>query len=129
MPPWAGNEFGCRPNWRTCRSGLFPSASRRDRNRILSQRALHANFERDQNANQTYPPGINALDYDTKYRGKLLRLKVTVEDDGVFTTPWSAVVIYGRRSANGRKMSVPRTSTKFNTENDLAIPTASKPDF
>jgi hypothetical protein len=100
-----------------------------ERYEALDYEAAKADFERDQNVNQTYPPGINALDYDPKYRGKLLRLKVTVEDDGVFTTPWSAVVIYGRPLGEWAENVCAENVDKFNTENDPAIPTASKPDF
>jgi hypothetical protein len=100
-----------------------------ERYEVLDYEAAKADFERDQRVNQTYPPGINALDYDPKYRGKLLRLKVTVEDDGVFTTPWSAVVIYGRPLGEWAENVCAENVKKYNTENDPAIPTASKADF
>jgi hypothetical protein len=75
------------------------------------------------------PAGIKVIDYDPNYRGKLLRLKVTVEDDGVFTTPWSAVVIYGRPLGEWAENVCAENVNKYNTENDPAVPTASKPDF
>ena len=41
--------------------------------------------------------------------GKYLQLQLTVEDEGVFTTPWTATITYGRGPANGRKLSAPKT--------------------
>lgn len=36
--------------------------------------------------------GADGLVVDPNYKGKGLQLQFTVEDDGVFTTPWSATV-------------------------------------
>ena len=40
--------------------------------------------------------GADGLVVDPNYKGKGLQLQFTVEDDGVFTTPWSATVTYRR---------------------------------
>ena len=34
------------------------------------------------------------VEIDPNYRGKVLQLHFTVEDDGVFTTPWTATITY-----------------------------------
>ena len=39
-----------------------------------------------------------SLGADLNYKGKVLQLQFTVEDQGVFTVPWSASVIYRRSS-------------------------------
>jgi hypothetical protein len=50
------------------------------------------------------------LRIDPDYKGKELQLQLTVDDEGVFTMPWSATVTYRPGLAPyGRKMSVPRT--------------------
>ena len=38
----------------------------------------------------------SAASVDRNYRGKFLQLHFTVEDEGVFTTPWTATMTYGR---------------------------------
>ena len=66
---------------------------------------------------------------DPSYRGKGLELQLTVEDDGVFTMPWSAIVTY--RRALG---AIPENACAENLRGtfvakDSAIPRASTPDF
>jgi hypothetical protein len=66
---------------------------------------------------------------DPNYRGKGLQLQFTVEDDGVFTTPWSATVTY--RRALG---AIPENVCAENLHGtyvgkDSDVPRASKPDF
>jgi hypothetical protein len=66
---------------------------------------------------------------DPSYRGKGLQLAFTVEDDNVFTTPWSALVTY-RRAAG----AIPENVCAENLQStyvgkDSAVPQASKPDF
>jgi hypothetical protein len=66
---------------------------------------------------------------DPSYRGKGLQLQFTVEDEGVFTTPWSATVTY--RRALG---AIPENACAENlrgtfVSRDSAIPQASQPDF
>jgi hypothetical protein len=51
------------------------------------------------------------------HKGNGLQLEFTVEDDGVFTKPWSAAVSY-RAKASGRKWSAPKTP--MNTSMDGA---------
>jgi hypothetical protein len=40
--------------------------------------------------------GDHGLPIDPDYKGKGLQLQFTVEDEGVFKTPWSATVTYRR---------------------------------
>jgi hypothetical protein len=73
--------------------------------------------------------GDSGVALDPNYRGKGLQLQFTVEDDGVFTTPWSAIVTY--RRALG---AIPENVCAENLRGtyvgkDSAIPRASKPDF
>jgi hypothetical protein len=66
---------------------------------------------------------------DPGYRGKGLRLELTVEDEGVFTTPWSAIVTY-RRALGAIPENVCAENLRGTyVEKDSAVPRASKPDF
>jgi hypothetical protein len=73
--------------------------------------------------------GDAGVPLDPNYRGKGLQLQFTVEDDGVFTTPWTATVTY--RRALG---AIPENACAENLRGtyvgkDSAIPRASAPDF
>ncbi len=67
-------------------------------------------------------------EFDPNYRGKVLQLSFTVEDENVFTMPWSATITY-------RPAVSPRTDL-ICAENPLepggklsVVPRADKPDF
>jgi hypothetical protein len=62
------------------------------------------------------------------YRGKGLQLEFTVEDDGVFTQPWSAAISYRRPLGEWPEMVCADTTHEFLVR-DLRLPTADKPDF
>src|SRR5271154_2340159 len=64
-----------------------------ERYRLLDYEDAKEGLERDAKENQRPPVGI-----DRNYRGKHLQIQFTVEDEGVFTTPWSATITYGRGS-------------------------------
>jgi hypothetical protein len=67
---------------------------------------------------------------DPGYRGKGLQLDFTVEDDGVFTRPWSAAVSYRRPLGRWPEMSCAENSgLHFPGKEATAVPAASKPDF
>jgi hypothetical protein len=100
-----------------------------ERYQLLDYEAAKDGLERDAKENQRYPRGINALDFDPSYKGKHLQLQFTVEDDGVFTMPWSAAVTYGRPLGEWAEYVCPENMHKYNTEKDPAVPTADRPDF
>jgi hypothetical protein len=84
---------------------------------------------------KTPPPGGDAgLHIDPDYKGKGLQIELTVEDEGVFTTPWSATVTY-RRGVNWfGSQEWPETVCDENRHEyygakDTAVPRAEKPDF
>ena len=69
-----------------------------ERYRLLDYEAAKEGLERAAKENFRLPPDAipRVGDSDPNYRGKHLQLKFTVEDEGVFTTPWSATITYGR---------------------------------
>src|SRR6266849_3258196 len=66
-----------------------------ERYRIIDYEAAKEGWERDAKENWRAQPAPN-------YRGKYLQLKFTVDDEGAFTTPWTAT---------GRKRFAPKTSS------------------
>jgi hypothetical protein len=100
-----------------------------ERYRLLDHEAARAALEQDAKINQRYPPNINPIDFDPNYRGKFLQLEFTVEDGGVFTTPWSALITYGRPLGEWAENVCAENMNKYNTEKEPAVPTADKADF
>ncbi len=63
------------------------------------------------------------------YKGKALQLQFTVEDEGVFTTAWSATKTYRRAFLDWPERVCAENPNKYGTEKDAAVPAAVKPDF
>lgn len=100
-----------------------------ERYRLVDYETAKIAIEREERTNARYPPGINAVDFDPNYKGKHLQLDITVEDGGVFTTPWSAVVIYGRPLGEWVEHVCAENTREYYNGRNSAIPTADKPDF
>jgi hypothetical protein len=94
-----------------------------ERYRLLDYEAAKEGFERDTKENQV-ATGIR----DAKYQGKYLQLRFTVDDDGVFTTPWTATMTFGRSTADWAE-AVCAENRQWFTGQEAALPTADKPDF
>jgi hypothetical protein len=71
--------------------------------------------------------GDSGLAIDPDYRGKGLQLQFTVEDEGVFTMPWSATVTY-RRALGAISENVCAENTR-EAGWVRRVPQADKPDF
>jgi hypothetical protein len=85
-------------------------------------RGLHENFFVGGGGDEGVP-------LDPLYRGKGLQLQFTVEDNDVFTTPWSATVTY-RRAMEALPENVCAENLRATyVGKDSAIPRAIKPDF
>jgi hypothetical protein len=70
-----------------------------ERYRLLDYEAAKEGLERDAKENfriTPTAPNDSGLTVDPNYKGEHLQLQFTVEDDGVFTMPWSATITYGR---------------------------------
>jgi hypothetical protein len=70
-----------------------------------------------------------ASELDRNYRGKFLQVFFTVEDENVFTTPWSATITYGRGSNEWRESVCAENPHDYLTHREVEVPTAHKPDF
>jgi hypothetical protein len=101
-----------------------------ERYRLLDYEAAKEGLERDGKENVRFNPAQNdsGLIVDPNYRGKHLQLQFTVEDEGVFTTPWSATVTYRPASSTWTEY-ICAENTLFSPGKSAAVPTADKPDF
>jgi hypothetical protein len=95
-----------------------------ERYRLLDYEAAKEGLERDAKENFRPPVDINR-----NFRGKHLQLHFTVEDEGVFTMPWSATITYGRGSGDWDEQVCAENRHEYYAGKDTAVPTADKPDF
>ena len=100
-----------------------------ERYRLLDYEAAKEGLERAAKENFRVAPDAIYFDGDPNYRGKHLQLQFTVEDDGVFTTPWSATITYGRSTDDWPEMVCAENPHVYYAGKDAAVPTADKPDF
>jgi hypothetical protein len=66
---------------------------------------------------------------DPNYRGQGLQLDFTVEDDGVFTMPWSGAISYRRPLGQWPEMVCAESPHGYFPGKNAEVPTADKPDF
>jgi hypothetical protein len=66
--------------------------------------------------------------FDPNYRGKVLQLHFTVEDDGVFTMPWSATITYRPNLGQWSEVICAENIQWYPGKNS-AVPRADKSDF
>jgi hypothetical protein len=69
-------------------------------------------------------------DVFSKHRGKFLQVHLTVEDEGAFTTPWTATLTYvPRAGALSEAVCAENPHQFYYDRSDANIPHADKPDF
>jgi hypothetical protein len=100
-----------------------------ERYRLLDYEAAKEAAERGQRNNFRLPSSDPGFAPDPNYKGKGLQLQFTVEDEGVFTTRWSAAVTYQRPLGEWREMSCAENPHGYFPGKRAAVPTADKPDF
>jgi hypothetical protein len=102
-----------------------------ERYRLLDYEAAKEGLKRAVKENFRLPPSSIFLDGDDNYRGKHLQLQFTVEDEGVFTMPWTTTITYGRPPINDPRdyEYVCAENRKYYPGSDAAVPSAAKPDF
>jgi hypothetical protein len=72
---------------------------------------------------------LPAGDIFSQHRGKFLQLHVTIEDEGVFTTPWTATLTYVPGPDELAEEACAENIHQYYYNNDADIPRADKPDF
>jgi hypothetical protein len=103
-----------------------------ERYKLLDYEAAKEAEDRGERENRRLPSSDPGFAPNPNYKGKGLQLQFTVEDEGVFTMPWSAAVTYRRPlSPLGEwpESVCAENPHKYNTEKDPDVPTANKPDF
>jgi hypothetical protein len=103
-----------------------------ERYKLLDYEAAKEAEDRGERENRRLPSSDPGFAPNPNYKGKGLQLQFTVEDEGVFTMPWSAAVTYRRPlSPLGEwpESVCAENPQKYNTEKDPEVPTANKPDF
>jgi hypothetical protein len=68
-------------------------------------------------------------DFDANYRGKVLQLHFTVEDEAVFTTPWTATITYRPAVGGWTDLICSENIHEYWGGKNAAVPQADKPDF
>jgi hypothetical protein len=102
-----------------------------ERYRLLSYEEAKEGLERDAHENLRPAGGANAGSAPrADYRGKHLQLRFTVEDQNVFTTPWSATVTYRRGFEDWQEVVCPENTRELVIAGrGGAIPTGIRADF
>jgi hypothetical protein len=95
-----------------------------ERYRLIDYEAAKDGIERDAKENRRIP-GMR----DPNYQGKFLQLQYTVEDEGVFTVPWSATITYGRGTDRWPETVCAENTFEYYNNKHSDVPTANKPDF
>jgi hypothetical protein len=96
-----------------------------ERYRLLDYNDAKEALERNEKENAR---GVYS-DFDPNYRGKLLQLHFAVEDEGVFTMPWTATITYRPAVDPWTDLICAENLREPTTRKESAVPTANKPDF
>jgi hypothetical protein len=95
-----------------------------ERYRLLSYEEAKEGLERDKKENFSVEEGR-----DPSYRGKHLQVHITVEDEGVFTMPWTATITYSPGSGEWREIACAENTHEYYYRKNSEVPHADKPDF
>jgi hypothetical protein len=96
-----------------------------ERYRLLDYEVAKGAMERNEKENAR---GVYS-DFDPNYRGKVLQLHFTVEDEGVFTMPWTATITYRPALGSWSELICAENRNEPTAQRESAVPTAIKPDF
>jgi hypothetical protein len=103
-----------------------------ERYRLLDYEAAKEAQERGEKENLRIPAELavgEGIAVDPNYKGSGLQLEFTVEDEGVFTRPWSATITYRRALGEWPEIVCAENAHVYYAGKDTAVPTADKPDF
>jgi hypothetical protein len=95
-----------------------------ERYRLLDYKDAKEGLERDAKENFSVQEGR-----DPNYRGKHLQVHITVEDEVVFTTPWTATITYGPGFGEWPEIVCAENTHEYYYNKNSDVPHADKPDF
>jgi len=95
-----------------------------ERWQILDREAVKGDLERGTKEN--WRPGAPI---DANYKDKFLRVQFTIEDEGAFTTPWTASIVYTRDPTEWAEVACAENPSGFYHDKDAGVPEAKTPDF
>ena len=95
-----------------------------ERYRLIGYEDAKEAIERDKKENMRVAAGL----LDPNYRGKYLQVFYTIEDEGVFTTPWSATATFGKGATEWPE-TVCAENPHVYYDKDEIVPQAKRPDF
>jgi hypothetical protein len=100
-----------------------------ERYRLLDYEVAKEGFERDAKENFRVPTPDDGPEVDLGYRGNALQLEFTVDDEGVFTMPWSATITYRRALGESLEIICTENTHEYYAGKNSAVPHADSPDF
>jgi hypothetical protein len=100
-----------------------------ERYRLLDYEAAKESWERNAKENFRIPGNDLGAEVDPAYMGKGLQLQFMVEDEGVFTMPWSATITYRRALDEPQELICAENPHEYYAGKDSAVPRSDKPDF
>jgi mRNA interferase HigB len=92
-----------------------------ERYRLLDCEAAKEAQERGEKENLHLSAGLTGFEVDPNYKGSGLQLQLTVEDDGVFTMPWSATVTYRRALGEWLEYVCAENTHEYYSGKDAAV--------
>jgi hypothetical protein len=95
-----------------------------ERYRLIAYDDAKEAIERDKKENMRVAAGM----LDPNYRGKYLQVFYTIEDGGVFTTPWSATATFGKGATEWPE-TVCAENPHVYYDKDETVPEANRLDF
>jgi hypothetical protein len=100
-----------------------------ERYRLIDFDAVKVAQSRTEKENTRIPNNDSGLVVDLKYEGKGLQLEFTVEDEGVFTMPWSASMTYRRALGDWPEFACAENMREYYNNKDAEVPRANRTDF
>jgi hypothetical protein len=94
-----------------------------ERYRLITAEEAKVGLAQDNKENQHFG------DISHSPGGKYLQLHLTVEDAGVFTTPWTVTITYGRDPDGWHETVCAENRHEYYYKQDSDVPTANNPDF
>jgi len=95
-----------------------------ERYQLLDLDGVKGDLARD--AKENWRPGGPV---NPNYKDKYLKVQFTIEDEGAFTTPWTATMVYLRDYLEWPEVACAENQLGFYHDKDAGVPRADKPDF